>query len=133
MNNTVEVAGKEILRAINDQDWAGVRRICRPDYLHHAPGVSEANVDKYIATLQIAVSAVPDMQIELQQIVTTDEYAMLRYTVHGTHTGDFHGIPPSGAPVALNVLGMVRVKDGLLAEGWYQFDARQLMHPPPAS
>ncbi len=120
---SVRAAGAEILRAINDHDWEAVRRICRPDYIHHAPGVPQANLEKYVATLQIAVTAIPDVTIEVQQIIATDEYATLRYTAHGTHLHDFHGIPPSGKNIVLPVLGLVHVKDGRLVEGWYQFDS----------
>ncbi len=78
---SVRAAGAEILSAINDHDWEAVRRICRPDYIHHAPGVPQANLEKYVATLQIAVTAIPDVTIEVQQIIATDEYATL--PLHG--------------------------------------------------
>ncbi len=133
MTELVRAAGREILRALNDRDWAGVRRVCRADYIHHAPGVPEADLEKYVATLQIAAAALPDMRIEIHQIEATDEYAMLRYTAHGTHLHDFHGIPASGAAVALPVLGLVRVKGGLLAEGWYEFDSGVLQSKRAAS
>jgi SnoaL-like polyketide cyclase len=71
------------------------------------------------------------MNLEIQQIVATEEYATLRYTVHGTHLRDFHGIPPSGAPITMPALGLVRVKDGLLAEGWYVFDSGMLIMQSP--
>src|ERR1700722_19949560 len=101
---STHLAGEELLRALSHHDWEGIRRVCRSDYIHPAPGVPEAGVDKYIATLQLAVAAVPDMTLEIQQIVASEEYATLRYTVHGTHLHDFHGIPPSGAPIAMPTL-----------------------------
>ncbi len=103
------------LHALSRHDWEGIRRVCQPDYIHHAPGVPEAGLEKYVATLQLVVEAVPDMTLEIQQIVATEEYATLRYTVHGTHLYDFHGIPPSGAPIVMPAIGLVRVKDGRLA------------------
>jgi predicted ester cyclase len=94
------------------------------------PGVPEAGLDKYIATLQLVVAAVPDMTFEIQQIVATDEYATLRYTVHGTHLHNFHSIPPSGTAIEMPVIGLVRVVDGLL-EGWYVFDSGMLIMQSP--
>jgi predicted ester cyclase len=107
---------EQLLHAISLHDWDGIRRVCHPDYIHHAPGVPQAGLEKYIATLQLVVAAVPDMSLEIQQVVATDEYAMLRYTIHGTHLHDFHGIPPSNAPITMPAMGLVRVKDGLLVE-----------------
>ncbi len=124
---STRLAGEELLRALSHHDWEGIRRVCCPDYIHHAPGVPKAGLDKYIATLQLVVAAVPDMTLEIEQIVATDEYATLRYTVHGTHLHDFHGIPPSGKAIEMPVIGLVRVMDGLLAEGWYVFDSGMLI------
>ncbi len=95
---SIRLVCEQLLRALSLHDWSGIRRIYRPDYNHHAPGVPQADLEKYIATLQFVVAAVPNMSLEVQQIVTTDEYATLRYTVHGTHLHDFYGISPSNAP-----------------------------------
>ncbi len=128
---SARLAGEQLLHALSRHDWDGIRRVCQPNYIHHAPGVPEAGLEKYIATLQLVVEAVPDMTLEIQQIVATEEYATLRYTVHGTHLHDFHGIPPSGAPITMPALGLVRIKDGLLAEGWYVFDSGMLIMESP--
>jgi C-1 hydroxylase len=124
-------AGEQILLALSRHDWDEVRRVCHPNYIHHAPGVPKAGLEQYVATLQLAVEAVPDMNLEIQQIVATDKYATLRYTIHGTHLHDFHGIPPSGAPITMPALGLVRVEDGLLTEGWYSFDTGILIMQSP--
>ena len=128
---SVRLAGEQLLHALSLHDWGGIRRVCRPDYIHHAPGVPQADLEKYIATLQLVVAAVPDMSLEVQQIIATDEYATLRYNIHGTHLHDFHGISPSGAPITMPAMGLVRVKDALLAEGWYVFDSGMLIMQSP--
>jgi C-1 hydroxylase len=129
--DSISFAGEQLLRALGLHDWDGIRRVCHSEYIHHAPGVPRADLDTYIATLQLVVAAVPDTSLEIQQIVATDEYATLRYTVHGTHLHDFHGIPPSNAPITMPVMGLVRVKDGLLSEGWYVFDSGMLIMQSP--
>ena len=123
--------GERLLRALSNHDWDGVRRACRSDYIHHAPGVPEADLEKYVATLQLVVAAVPDMTLEIQEIVATEEHATLRYTIHGTHLHDFHGIPPSNAPITMPAIGLVRIQDSLLAEGWYVFDSGMLIMQSP--
>lgn len=128
---SVRLAGEQLLHALSLHDWNGIRRVCRPDYIHHAPDVPEARLEKYVATLQLVVAAVPDMSIEIHQIVVNEEYATLRHTAHGTHLHDFHGIPPSGAPIVMPAPGLVRGKDGLLAEGWYVFDCGMLIMQSP--
>lgn len=125
MTADVEAIGTEIVQAISDQDWERVRALCAPGYVHHAPGVPSADLDRYIQTLQLVPQALPDLTLELHQVVATDEYATMRYTVHGTFTGEFHGIQPTGAVLAMPTLGFVHVVDGLLVEGWYEFDSAE--------
>jgi predicted ester cyclase len=41
-----------------------------------------------------------------------------RYTIRGTHTGDFFGQPPTGERFEIKGMDMVRVQDGRLVEHW---------------
>ncbi|HSI97617.1 MAG TPA: ester cyclase, partial [Gaiellaceae bacterium] len=37
-------------------------------------------------------------------------------TFHGTHRGEFMGIPPTGRTIALHVIDIMRVVDGAIVE-----------------
>ena len=41
-----------------------------------------------------------------------------RYTIRGTHTGDFFGQPPTGERFEIKGMDIVRVRDGRLVEHW---------------
>lgn len=62
--------------------------------------------------------ASPDLQIVTEQSVAEGEWVAHRYRLHGTHTGDLFGQPPTGAPFEARGLDMVRVRDGQLVEHW---------------
>ncbi|WP_163507231.1 ester cyclase [Fodinicola acaciae] len=64
------------------------------------------------------VAGVPDWQITLENSVETGEWVCNRYTISGTHTGDFFGRPPTGRRFRINAMDMVRVRDGQLIEHW---------------
>jgi predicted ester cyclase len=60
-----------------------------------------------------------------------------RKTFQGTHRGELMGIPPTGNPVAFDVIDIVRVRDGQLVEHWNVIDTLGLMQqvgavPTPA-
>jgi len=40
----------------------------------------------------------------------------LRGVVRGTHSAELEGIPPTGSKIALSVLAVFHIKDGLLVE-----------------
>jgi steroid delta-isomerase-like uncharacterized protein len=47
---------------------------------------------------------------------------LARTTWHGTHRGEFAGIPATGKPVILTALMIHRLEDGRIAETWPQLD-----------
>ncbi|MGH3172016.1 MAG: ester cyclase, partial [Trebonia sp.] len=46
------------------------------------------------------------------------EWVARRFTIRGTHTGDFFGQPPTGQRFEVWGMDMVRVRDGQLVEHW---------------
>jgi steroid delta-isomerase-like uncharacterized protein len=47
---------------------------------------------------------------------------VLRWSLAGTHHGQFLGIPPTGKTVTLRGIDMYRVQDGKIAEHWNVVD-----------
>src|SRR5437763_1198203 len=45
-----------------------------------------------------------------------------RWTMTGTHRGDFQCVPPTGRQVTMAGIDQSRVVDGKVAEHWAQFD-----------
>jgi predicted ester cyclase len=60
----------------------------------------------------------PDFQVITEHSITDDEWVSNRYTIRGTHTGDFFGAPPTGKRFETSGMDMVRVRDGRLVEHW---------------
>jgi len=71
--------------------------------------------------------AFPDLRVEIHDQVAEGDKVVTRKTFHGTHRGDFMGIPPSGAGVAFDVIDIVRVRNGKMTEHWNVVDALALM------
>jgi predicted ester cyclase len=60
----------------------------------------------------------PDLRVTTEHSVENGEWVANRYTIRGTHTGDFFGAPPTGRRFELNGVDMVRVRNGQLVEHW---------------
>jgi predicted ester cyclase len=41
-----------------------------------------------------------------------------RKTFHGTHEGEFMGIPPTGRRVSMSLIDIVRISEGRVVEHW---------------
>jgi predicted ester cyclase len=60
----------------------------------------------------------PDMEAITEHSVENGEWVANRYTIRGTHTGNFFGQPPTGERFETRGMDMVLVRDGQLIEHW---------------
>lgn len=72
-------------------------------------------------------AAFPDLQIAVDVMVAEDDLVVARATMRGTHRGQFMGIAPTGREVTLTMIGVDRVKDGKIVEGWGEMNLLGLM------
>lgn len=49
---------------------------------------------------------------------TEADLVTTRKAIHATHSGDFMGIPPTGKKVIINVIDMIRLRQGKYVEHW---------------
>jgi steroid delta-isomerase-like uncharacterized protein len=73
--------------------------------------------------LGTVVAAMPDAQIRIEELFGTDDRAVLRYVLVGTHTRDpVLGVPASGRRVEVQGINIYRVEKGRIAETWQLSD-----------
>jgi predicted SnoaL-like aldol condensation-catalyzing enzyme len=61
-----------------------------------------------------------DVKVAIHTQIAEGDTVATRKTISGIHTGILLGIPPTGSAVALNVIDIVRLKDGKYLEHWGQ-------------
>lgn len=83
--------------------------------------------DELTQWIQTWRKAFPDGRMQLLDELAEGELVGVRLLWTGTHLGGFLGVPPSGRTVTCVFLGVHRVQDGKLAEGWYEQDLLGLM------
>ncbi|TLV03696.1 ester cyclase [Dyadobacter luticola] len=67
---------------------------------------------------EILRPAMPDIQVTIHQQVAEGDLVTTRKTISGTQTGALLGIPATGRAVNIDVIDIVRVKDGRYFEHW---------------
>ena len=77
----------------------------------------------------------PDLQVQIEQLVAEADRVAVRGVTRGRHTGAFADIPPSGRDVTMTWAAIYRIADGKIAERWLNADDlssfRQLGIIPP--
>ncbi len=79
----------------------------------HAPGAE--GVKAVIRSLRGAFS---DFHLTIDDLAVSGDTVWLRMTGTGTNDGRFMGHAPTGRRIRIDVIDVVRIEDGLLAEHW---------------
>ena len=71
--------------------------------------------------------AFPDSHFTVEDMVAEGDKVVTRKTFHGTHEGEFMGIPPSGRSVSMGLIDIVRISEGRVVEHWSEGDSLGMM------
>jgi len=69
----------------------------------------------------------PDLQHTVDEIIADDATAVVRFTLRGTHSREFMGMPPSGKSIEVGAIAILDIADGLVSELRAQFDQFGMM------
>lgn len=107
----------------NQGNWAVADELCAPNFVNHDPAAPQAR-DRMgmVQNFQMNHAGFPDSHTTAEEIIAEGDKVVKRWTFHGTHTGEWHGIPPTGKPVTINGFSMYRINDGKIQEIWWGYD-----------
>ena len=57
-------------------------------------------------------SGFPDVQWTLEEAITEGDNVAARFTMRGTHKGNFLGVPPTGRKIAVQAMNFYRWSNG---------------------
>ena len=82
-------------------------------------------------------SAFPDLHVTIDDMIAEGDKVATRFTITGTHQGDLMGLAPTGKPMTVSGVTVMRFRDGKVAEEWEQVDMMSMMQqlgamPSPA-
>jgi steroid delta-isomerase-like uncharacterized protein len=107
------------------------------DYVSHGPQAPPAEgPDGVLARVGVYQDAL-DGHWDVQEIISSGDQVITRWTGSGTHRGELMGIAPTDRQVSVEAITIHRVAGGKIAEEWTVWDALGLLQqvgavPPPA-
>jgi steroid delta-isomerase-like uncharacterized protein len=98
------------------------------DYRLHLSGVPAA-ADRDFTKQIVAMfsAAFPDLRHTVDEMIAEGDTVAARWTVEGTHRGDFQGIPPTGRPIRVSGTTVHHLADGKIKETWLTLDNLDLL------
>jgi predicted ester cyclase len=105
---------------IQDGSRAAFERLVARGFVNHSapPGAPSDGESLWRTFQDVLRPALSDLRVTVHQQVAEGDMVTTRKTVLGVHTGPLLGIQPTGRPVHIDVIDMVRVVDGRYTDHW---------------
>jgi steroid delta-isomerase-like uncharacterized protein len=102
------------------------------DIVNHAsapaiPAAARHGREAVKKTVEMIHRGFSDIRYEIEDAFESGDRVVLRLTMHGTHTGELFGRPPSGKSFSAQHIHVFRVEDGLIREHWAARDDMAMM------
>jgi steroid delta-isomerase-like uncharacterized protein len=119
-----EEKNKALVRRYFEEAWckgnvAAVDEFMAADYVEHPiPSGLPPGTEGLKQMTTTYRTAFPDLKASLDDIFAEGDRVAFRWSVGGTHLGDWLGIPPTGNHVMATGITVFRIAGGKVAEGW---------------
>lgn len=122
---TIE-ANKAIAHRWNDEIWgqasqATLDAIVSPDLVFHETGAADdrSGLEESVAAV---AAAFPDRRYTIDLLVAGGDKVAIVWSGTATQQGETFGVPPTGKPVTLDGIDILRIDGGQVVEAWSTSD-----------
>ncbi|HEY1970414.1 MAG TPA: ester cyclase [Pseudonocardia sp.] len=120
----ISEAAKAVVRRNTEEVQGGgdfdlFEHIFADDFLDHTPQPGRTpDKDGARVLYRLLRAAFPDFHAEIHWQAADGDLVTTYKTYHGTHEGDFLGVPPTGRKIHFETVDAMRVRDGQIVEHW---------------
>ena len=120
---------KQFVQFINTADENLAQQLISPAAKFWVPTQSEPlqGPKGYLMIVLMMRSGFPDIQWTLEEMITEDDRVAARFTMRGTHQGEFFGVPATGKPITVQAMNFYRLAGNQIIEEFGQPDMLGLL------
>ena len=109
-----------IKNVFNQQNTVQIEDYKQPATYHsHTPFPGTTpNLDGFKSSFRSILTAFPDFQFAVEELVAKGDVVIVRGTWTGTHKGEYMGIAATGKRISVTRLDMLRLENGYIVEHW---------------
>jgi predicted ester cyclase len=105
-----------------------LKEIVADDFTNHtAPDDTPRDVNGLIQFVDAIHKAFSEIHIEIHEQLAENDLVATRKVIHAKHTGETHGHAATGKSVEMNVIDIVRLRDGKYVDHWGRNDIMQVI------
>ena len=101
--------------------------ICAANYTAAIAGFPPMDVAGHSQFGLLFYQGFPDMAHTSEETIAEEDTVTVHFTLHGTHTANFMGIPATHKPVTVSAIAILRFVEGQVAQLQAVFDQMGLM------
>ena len=110
--NKVTLRYKHVEELFNKGNLSIADEIISPNYVYHSPAGEYKGPEGVKQMVQAWRDAFPDGRFVIDDMVGEGDKVAVRYTMTGTHKGDYMGIPPTGKHVNITAAFFYSFENG---------------------
>jgi steroid delta-isomerase-like uncharacterized protein len=120
---------KQFVQFINTADENLAQQLISPAAKFHAPGQPEPvqGPKGYLMIISMMRSGFPDIQWTLEDMITEGDKVAARFTMRGTHNGEFFDVPATGKVIRIQAINFYRLVNEQIIEEYGQPDMLELL------
>ena len=89
-----------------------------------APQTCQDTIKEFLSVFR---KAFPDLKVKVEDMIAEGDKVMARCTLTGTQKGEFMGVPATGKTFSIQIIDILRFKDGKCVEHWGMSDDAAMM------
>jgi steroid delta-isomerase-like uncharacterized protein len=113
---------RKMFEAINKQNLASLDELMAPDFVLHMHARQARGWEVNRQVVEDEIKAFPDLHVAIEDIIAEGDKVCIRLKETATHTGEYHGLAPTGNKLSYTVVAIWRTVEGKIAEGWITYD-----------
>jgi steroid delta-isomerase-like uncharacterized protein len=122
-----EPENKAIVRRYYDEVLTGrnlkvADELFAPDFVSHAASGKAVDLAIYLQSVGMSHTVFPDLRVTVEDQIAEGDKVVTRWKAHGTQTGPYMGISPTGRELMVSGIHIHHLTDGRLVEHWEQID-----------
>ena len=113
---------------LSTDNFAVADETLSPDFRFYFAGSPVAmDLESYMEFLVARRAAFPERRFIVEDMIGEGDKVSARFTMRGTHKGEFRGIAPSGTELTMTGIDMIRLSEGKMVEDRVEVDQLGMM------